>query len=141
MIPLMLTQVFPLEQWLIEGKPYIEWEQNLKGKWQKRDRSLRSFQAYLGLAYTLKQSGGKIGKSFFGSSLIRSHLYIWAVAKMRDQGTSMPGIIGDDGKKMSAKLSDLAAGGVNGSDKITRLLFFATRHLWKALLRAYQESH
>ena len=58
-----------------------------KGKLQKRaradwraspDRSLRKFQAYLGLSYSYSQSGDKKTRQFHGSTLVRSHLYVWA---------------------------------------------------------------
>jgi len=135
LIPLMITQVYPFSQFLVEGKPFVEWEQNSRGKWQKRDRSLRSFQAYLGLSFTMKQSGDKQSKKFSGSTLIRSHLYIWLVARMAGGGTQFR-VDTPDGRKIQAKLSSLAAGGVTGSDKITRLLFYTSRLLWRKLLSA-----
>lgn len=133
LIPLMITQVYPFDQFLVEGHPFVEWEQNHKGKWQKRDRSLRSFQAYLGLSFKLKQSGDKFSKKFSGSTLIRSHLYIWLVARMAGGGTQFR-VDTPDGRKIQSKLTSLAAGGVTGSDKITRLLFYTSRLLWRKLL-------
>jgi hypothetical protein len=64
----------------VEGKRSIEWEEGRNGKMQKRDRSLRSFQAYMGLSYSLKQSGDQKTKKFHGSTLVRSHLYAWLLS-------------------------------------------------------------
>lgn len=133
LIPLLITQIYPFGQFLTEGKPFIEWEQSNRGKWQKRDRSLRSFQAYLGLSFTMKQSGDKQSKKFSGSTLIRSHLYIWLVSRMSGQGVRF-NVDTPDGRKIQSKLTSLAAGGVTGSDKITRLLFYTSRLLWRKLL-------
>ena len=60
------------------GEAWIEYDES-NGKLQKRDRSLRKFQAFMGLAYSYKQSGDKASRKFHGSTLIRSHLYAWAV--------------------------------------------------------------
>lgn len=133
--PLMLTQVYPFSQFLVDGKPVIEWEQNAKGDWQKRNRSLRSFQAYLGMAYKMAQSGDKLIKKFSGSSLIRSHLYIWAISQMSGKGTSFKTNT-SQGKELDAKLKKLASGGVTGSDKIIRFMFKVTERLWSELLKA-----
>jgi len=137
-LPLILTQCYPLDQWLIEGKQHIEWELSSKGEWQKRNRSLKSFQAYMGLAYKLKQSGDKLSKSFLGSDLIRAHLYMWCVRILEKGGASLL-VPGDVGARLNAKIKDLSTGGVNGTDKITRFLFYATRLLWSELIRSVKD--
>jgi len=134
-LPLMLTQIYPLDQWLIDGKQHIEWELGGKGEWQKRNRSLKSFQAYMGLAYKLKQSGDKLSKSFLGSELIRAHLYMWCVRILEKGGASLS-VPGEVGMRLNAKIKDLSTGGINGTDKITRFLFYATRLLWAELIRS-----
>ena len=133
-LPLMLTQIYPLDQWLIEGKPFVEWELDKNDRWQKRNRSLKSFQAYMGLAYKLRQSGDKLSKAFLGSEMIRAHLYMWCVRILEKGGQSLS-VPGEVGRRLNAKIKDLATGGVNGTDKITRFLFYATRLLWAELVR------
>ena len=75
---LLLFNLYPFDKFLVKGKPWIEYERSEK-KLQKRDRSLRKFQAFCGLSYSYKQSGDKVSRKFHGNAIIRSHLYIWAV--------------------------------------------------------------
>lgn len=133
---LILSQVYPFEKFLVNGKPYIEWEEDTGGKLQKRDRSLRSFQAYMGLSYSLKQSGDKKSKSFHGSTLVRSHLYAWALARIAPQpprrlNTSIGDILG---KKFDGlRLNDSP---IPGKDSFTRVLFKATALMFRELKKA-----
>ena len=75
---LLLFQIFPFEKFLVNEKPWLEYEES-KGKLQKRDRSLRKFQAFMGMSFSYEQSGDKKSRKFHGSSMTRSHLYVWAV--------------------------------------------------------------
>jgi hypothetical protein len=74
---LMLMQIYPFEKFLVNGQPLIEREIGFKEKKQRRYRSLRSFQLYLGLGYKWKQSGDKIVRFLAGSSICRAHLFMW----------------------------------------------------------------
>lgn len=130
---LMLSQVYPFEKFLVDGKPYIEWEKGENGKLQKRDRSLRSFQAYMGLSYSLKQSGDKRSKSFHGSTLVRSHLYAWALARIAPQppkrlNTSIGNILGEKFDTLRRIDSPIP-----GKDSFTRVLFRATALMFREL--------
>jgi len=132
---LMLSAVYPFEKFLIDGKRHIEWEEDRNGKLQKRDRSLRSFQAYMGLSYSLKQSGDKKSKSFHGSTLVRSHLYVWALAKIAPQppkrlDTNIGNILGEKFDTLRNLDSPIP-----GKDSFTRVLFQATRLMFRELRR------
>lgn len=130
---LMLSQVYPFEKFLIDGKRYIEWEEDAKGKLQKRDRSLRSFQAYMGLSYSLKQSGDKKSKRFHGSTIVRSHLYAWALSVIAPQppkrlNTSIGHILGEKFDSLRTEDSPIP-----GKDSFTRVLFKTTALLFREL--------
>jgi hypothetical protein len=79
---LMLIACYPMDKFLFEGKPLGDWEETRPGKWSKRHRSLSKFQGFLGLGYKISQSGDKSSKSFHGSKITRTHLYMWLVARI-----------------------------------------------------------
>lgn len=58
------------------GKPLIDREYGRGDRLQKRDRSLRKFQSFLGMSYSYKDSGKKSVKKFHGSSMVRSHPFV-----------------------------------------------------------------
>ncbi len=78
---LLLFHIYPLEKFLINGQRWIDYEES-KGKIQKRDRSVRKFQAFTGMTYKIKQSGDSISRKFGGSSILRCHLYMWAICQI-----------------------------------------------------------
>ena len=47
---LLLFNIYPFDKFLQDGKPFIEREYGNNDKLQKRDRSLRKFQAFLGMS-------------------------------------------------------------------------------------------
>ncbi len=93
---LLLYHCYPFDKFLVNGKAWIEREAGKNGKMQKRDRSLRKFQAYLGMSYSYRQSGDKNSRSFHGSSLVRSHLYAWAVCMIAPKDYRIKSDIGRD---------------------------------------------
>jgi hypothetical protein len=127
---LLLYHCYPFERFLINGKPWIEREENKFGKLQKRDRSLRKFQAYLGLSYSYRASGEKKSRKFHGSSLVRSHLYVWAVCMIAPSNYR---IKSDIGVQLSDRYIELRTT-VKGKDALIRILFKATRMLFYELL-------
>lgn len=127
---LLLYHCYPFEKFLVNGKPWIEREENHQGKLQKRDRSLRKFQAYLGLSYSYRQSGDKKSRKFHGSSIMRSHLYVWAVCMV---APSKNRIQSDIGKQLCDRYQELRIT-VKGKDALIRILFKATRMLFYELL-------
>lgn len=128
----LLCKAYPFDKFLVDGKPWVDWEEDASGKMQKRHRSRRSFQAYLGLSYKLKQSGDKFSKSFDGSDLTRSHLYMWAVDRICREKGRLSNSVGDE---LGAKADYLKESGVPGRDKVMRLLFKTTAMLFKELAR------
>ncbi len=109
----------------------IERESTDSGQIQKRDRSLRKFQAFLGMSYSYKNSGKKSMRSFHGSSLVRSHLYAWAVCTVAPSNVKIPS---DIGKQLSDRYSELRKT-VKGQDALIRILFKSTRFLYYELLK------
>ena len=138
---LLLFNIYPFEKFLVNGKRWIEYEES-RGKLQKRDHSLRKFQAFLGLSHKISQSGDKDTRHFGGSTMIRSHLYMWALCQI---APSKHGYKVDT--KVARQLSDPRSGclrhryrqmreqqKVNGKDALIRILFKATRMLFYELV-------
>lgn len=126
---LLLFNIYPFDKFLINGKPLIEREENDQGRIQKRDRSLRKFQAFLGMSYSYKNSGNKKNRDFHGSSLVRSHLYAWAVCSVAPSDYRIKSEIG---KNLSDRYQELRQT-VKGKDALIRILFKATRYLYYEL--------
>ncbi len=74
---LLLFNLYPFEKYLVNGKPWIEYERS-KDKLQKRDRSLRKFQATSSLSFKYKQSEDKVKRIYYVNGIIRSHHYMCA---------------------------------------------------------------
>ena len=128
---LLLYHCYPFEKFLLNGKPWVEREFGLNNKLQKRDRFLRKFQAYLGLSYSYRSSGDQNSKKFYGSSLVRAHLYAWAVCMVAPKNHR---IKTDIGQNLSQRYDELRMT-VKGKDALIRILFKATRMLYKELCR------
>ena len=125
----LLIHVFPIDRFLTNGKPLVEYEPS-RDKLQKRNRSLSKFQAYLGLSFSYSISGNSKKRKFHGSSLVRSHLYGWAVclATRKDNviGSEIGQIIGDRYHELRKS--------VKGKDALIRILFKVTRMLFYKLV-------
>lgn len=127
---LLLYHCYPLDKFLVDGKAFVEREEGKNGKMQKRDRSLRKFQAFMGMSYKYRQSGDKSNRSFHGSSIVRAHLYVWAVCMVAPKNYR---IKTDVGKQLSDRYDELRQT-VKGKDALIRILFKATRMLFYELL-------
>lgn len=142
---LLLYTLYPFEKFLVQGKPWIEWEEAASGKRQKRHRSLRQFQAFLGLSFHLEESGDSKKKRFHGSTMVRSHLYAWAVCQIaaRKNGNRSNGQRGERipngiGAALGAKYASMRDGDsikLAGKDSLVRVLFVATRILFRELVK------
>lgn len=81
---LLMFQCYPFDRFLLDGKIWVDYEigKSKEGipKEQKRHKSLRSFQLYLGMGYTKQQSGDGLKLKLGGSDICRSHLYAWCNA-------------------------------------------------------------
>jgi hypothetical protein len=130
---LMLVQIYPFEKFLVNGQSIIDRGISATGKKQKRYRSLRSFQLYLGLGYKWKQSGDKIVRFLSGSSICRAHLFMWAFDRIaplppRRLPTEIGNILGakyDLFRRGSVKLS--------WKDAVVRVLYRTTALLFREL--------
>ena len=135
---LLLINIYPFEKFLVNGKSWIEWENFTisGGRRQKRHRSLRQFQAFLGLSFAYLESGGMRKRKFHGSSMVRSHLYMWAVCMVAPstRGYKIKSEVG-------RILTDTYVGyrgqssPIKGKDSLIRILFKATRLLFRELYR------
>jgi hypothetical protein len=137
-VALLLFNLYPFEKFLVFGKPWVEYERSnpkglasASGKLQKRDRSLRKFQAFCGLSYSYKQSGDKVKRKFHGNSMIRSHLYIWAVCVLsRTKNIKHNQLT----QELSDRFTELRSI-LKGKDALTRILFKLTRMLFYELVK------
>ncbi|WP_413160072.1 transposase [Capilliphycus salinus ALCB114379] len=146
----LLVQCYPFDKFLVDGKPWVERRISRSGKRVKCDRSLRQFQAFLGLSYTLEQSGksGQTKKKFHGSKVCRANLYMWAKTEFdKSRGSRMTS---DQGRLLWEKHKQLrrlfpldaeqtiwqaGEGAIGGDDALIRLLFTATAELYKNLVK------
>ena len=127
---LLLFNLYPFDKFLVDGKPWVEYEPS-NGKLQKRDRSLRKFQAFVGLSYSYRQSGDKVSRKFHGNGIIRSHLYMFVICTI----TRTKNISHNELRtKLSNRYQDLRKS-VKGKDAITRILFKLTRMLFYELVK------
>jgi hypothetical protein len=148
MIATLLPRIYPIEKFLADGK--IDRDK------QRHDLSLRSFQAYLGLAYEYEKSGDssaqskKTKKKWHGSKPTRADFYAWLLSnpvkskfkpkndiqrflmdswikpRKHTQTTMIKGV---------KKTEELTLPSLQslGKDGICRFLFVLTRLLWKEL--------
>ena len=101
---------------------------------QKRDRSLRKFQAYLGMSYKIKQSGASYSRSFGGSSMVRNHLYMWAVCQIAPTKHGYK-VNTDIGRHLTDRYIEMRkTQNIKGKDALMRILFKATRMLFYSLV-------
>lgn len=127
---LLLKQIYPFEKFLISGTPLIEVENG-----NKRHRSLRSFQAFLGLSRQIKQSGDKQAKRFSGSTICRSHLYAWFLCRIAVNRSAQQ-LQSPAGQALRAKWESTRKANIKGKDGIIRCLFLATRLMFAQLVAA-----
>ena len=78
-----------------------------------------------------KDSGKKSVKKFHGSSMVRSHLYAWAVCSVAPSDYR---IKSDIGKQLSDRYHELRQT-VKGKDALIRILFKVTRLLYYELVK------
>lgn len=132
---LLLFNLYPFEKFLIDGKPWVEYQQSL-GKLQKRPRSLRKFQAFCGMSYKFRKSGDIVKRSFHGNGVIRSHLYIWAVCILSRTKNIRHNPLR---QKLSDRYQELRKS-VKGKDALNRILFKLTRMLFYELVKELNQT-
>ena len=130
---LLLYHIYPLDKFLVDGKCWISYEKS-KGKRQKRDRSLRKFQSFLGMSYRISSSGDSVKRKFGGSSIVRAHLYVWAVCQIAPTKYGYR-VDTEVGKKLSDRYIEMReVQKIKGKDALIRILFKATRMLFYELV-------
>lgn len=72
----ILTNIYPIEKFLLAGKPHIDRYEDDRGK-HKKNMSLAGFQISLGMGKRLIESGGSTALIYSGSSFARKMLYCW----------------------------------------------------------------
>lgn len=92
---LILSQIYPLENYLIEGKPEIKIRKGKNsGQATKRHLSRRRFQKALGVAPTREDSGDKHSSKKAGSSLCRMALWQWLFTRIEPKKSRVKSAIG-----------------------------------------------
>jgi uncharacterized protein involved in tolerance to divalent cations len=77
----VLTNIYPMEKFLLAGKPHIDRYEDDRGK-HKKNMSLGGFQISLGMGKRLIESGGNTTLIYSGSSFARKMLYSWIVTNV-----------------------------------------------------------
>ncbi len=85
------------------------------------------------MAHRFRQSGDYEGKSFGGSTIVRSHLYIWAVSVVAPGRQKIPD---DIGLKLSSRYQELRKT-VKEENALIRILFLTTRLLYRELIKQF----
>lgn len=147
---LLLLHCYPIERFLVNGKPYFK---------NDHDISLRKFQAYLSLGYSYEISWDtsakqdKIKKAWKGSDLMRSHLFAHALVTVCPNKPAKTEIIAilkkswfnarihtyhelnaQTGQRVEIK-QELPSFKALGKDGLCRLLFYETRLLYHLLIK------
>lgn len=92
---LILSQIYPLENYLLDGKPEILIRKGrISGKPTKRHLSRRRFQKTLGVAPKREDSGDKKSSKKAGSSLCRMALWQWLFTRIEPKKNRVKGAIG-----------------------------------------------
>ncbi|MEG4171688.1 MULTISPECIES: IS110 family transposase [unclassified Microcoleus] len=126
---LLLSQIYPFENYLLDGKPDVKIRKGRKsGKPTKRHLSLRRFMKALGYAPS-QESSGDLQKSKVsgGSDICRTALWQWIFTRIEPARTRLANDIGDrlgaimDEEKLSGRPVRLVRSRV--AAKAVKLLF------------------
>jgi hypothetical protein len=77
----VLSNIYPIEKFLHQGKPHIDRYEDDRGK-HKKNKSLGGFQLCLGMGKRLIESGGSTSLIYSGSSFSRKMLYSWIITNV-----------------------------------------------------------
>jgi uncharacterized protein involved in tolerance to divalent cations len=77
----ILSQIYPFEKFLVDGKKHIDRYEDDRGE-KKRNASLAGFQISLGMGKRLIESGNSTAWIYAGSSFARKQLYCWIVTNV-----------------------------------------------------------
>ncbi|MEG4198599.1 IS110 family transposase [Microcoleus sp. Pol12A5] len=136
---LLLSQIYPFENYLLDGKPDVKIRKGRKsGKPTKRHLSLRRFMKALGYAPS-QESSGDLQKSKVsgGSDLCRRALWQWIFTRIEPARTRLANDIGDqlgaimDEEKLSGRPVRLVR---------SRVAAKAVKLLFKELVRELAQS-
>lgn len=93
---LILSQIYPLENYLVDGKPEIKIRKGKNsGMPTKRHLSRRRFQKALGVAPTREDSGDKRSTKKAGSSLCRMALWQWLFTRIEPKKSRVKNALGN----------------------------------------------
>jgi hypothetical protein len=145
---LLLLQCYPIQKFLVNGKPFTEREEktNKKGEIKiiTNHRSLKSFHLYLGVGRTWKESGEESKWVLAGSDICRCHLYCWALCEIfpeKKASNPIPLRMNEESKDKDAwTLDGLKESNVPGKSKVMRILFKTVRWLFYDLVKSCNRS-
>ena len=83
------------------------------------------------MSYSYADSGKKSTKKFHGLSMVRSHLYAWAVCMVAPSSNRINSSVG---RQLSDRYQELRKT-VKGKDALIRILFKSTRILYSELVK------
>lgn len=93
---LILSQIYPLENYLVDGKPEVKIRKGRNsGEPTKRHLSRRRFQKALGVAPTREDSGDKRSTKKAGSSLCRMALWQWLFTRIEPKKSRVKNGLGE----------------------------------------------
>lgn len=81
----ILSQIYPFEKFLVDGKKHIDRYEDDRGE-KKRNASLAGFQISLGMGKRLIESGNSTVLIYAGSSFARKQLYCWIITNVLSAG-------------------------------------------------------
>ncbi len=128
---LLIYKIYPFSKFMLnDGTPWMIEKTREDGKLIKLDKSRAAFQSYLGLSKKIEQSGDGLKTKWNGSTMIRSHLYIWCLATVCKENVRAAHpkriILGN-------KFDDLKKRGIKGKDVIIRCCYALTSMLYNDL--------
>lgn len=131
---LLLSQIFPLENYLNDGKPDVKIRKGRKsGKPTKRYLSLRRFMKALGCAPSQESSGDlQKAKVVGGSDLCRKALWQWIFTRIEPQRSRLKN---DIGQHLGEMIDTEKASGRSIKLVRSRVAAKAVKLLFKELLR------
>lgn len=133
---LLLSQIYPFENYLVDGKPDIKIRKGRKsGKPTKRHLSRRRFEKALGAAPTEESSGdSKRSVVVGGSDLCRMALWQWVFTRIEPRRQRLNN---DIGNQLGERLDAEKAAGRPIKLVRSRVISLAARLLFRELVKEF----
>jgi uncharacterized protein involved in tolerance to divalent cations len=123
----ILSQIYPFEKFLVDGKKHIDRYEDDRGE-KKRNASLSGFQISLGMGKRLIESGNSTVLIYAGSSFARMMLYCWIVTNVLCEGVGETWLVCELDKRAL-------------SNPKPALTVADLRHRWKSTTGSKRDKH